>query len=41
MLLTTPPEPFRSRYRKTPYLGEVAAMDEQLGRLVEAFEQQA
>jgi choline-sulfatase len=37
----TPPEPFRSRYLKKPYLGEVAAMDEQLGRLVEAFEQQS
>lgn len=36
----TPPEPFRSRYRKKPYLGEVAAMDQQMGRLVEAFEQQ-
>ena len=36
----TPPEPFRSRYSRKPYLGEVAAMDEQLGRLVEAFEQQ-
>src|SRR6185295_11694225 len=35
----SPPEPFRSRYRKNPYLGEVAAMDEQLGRLVGAFEQ--
>jgi len=35
----TPPEPFRSRYPKKPYLGEVAAMDEQLGRLVQAFEQ--
>ena len=35
-----PPEPFRSRYAKTPYLGEVAAMDEQLGRLVRAFEEQ-
>ena len=33
-----PPEPFRSRYPREPYLGEVAAMDEQLGRLVEAFE---
>ena len=38
---TTPPEPFRSRYAATPYLGEVAAMDEQIGRLVQAFEQQA
>jgi len=36
-----PPEPFRSRYPRAPYLGEVAAMDEQLGRLVEAFERQA
>jgi choline-sulfatase len=35
----TPPEPFRSRYPKAPYLGEVAAMDEQLGRLVHAFEE--
>jgi choline-sulfatase len=35
----TPPEPFRTRYPKKPYLGEVAAMDEQLGRLVQAFEQ--
>jgi choline-sulfatase len=34
-----PPEPFRTRYAKKPYLGEVAAMDEQLGRLVQAFEQ--
>ena len=33
----TPPEPFRSRSSR-PYLGEVAAMDQQLGRLVEAFE---
>jgi len=37
----TPPEPFRSRYASAPYLGEVAAMDEQLGRLLTAFEQQA
>ena len=35
------PEPFRSRYASQPYLGEVAAMDEQLGRLVLAFERQA
>ncbi len=34
----TPPEPYRSRYAKSPYLGEVAYMDEQLGRLVQAFE---
>jgi choline-sulfatase len=36
-----PPEPFRTRYRAHPYLGEIAAMDEQLGRLVQAFEQHA
>jgi arylsulfatase A-like enzyme/tetratricopeptide (TPR) repeat protein len=34
-----PPEPFRGRYASQPYLGEVAAMDEQLGRLVSAFEE--
>jgi choline-sulfatase len=34
----TPPEPYRTRYAKQPYLGEVAAMDEQLGRLVGAVE---
>lgn len=32
------PEPYRSRYPADPYRAEVAAMDEQLGRLVEAFE---
>lgn len=36
-----PPEPFKSRYPKSPYLGEVAAMDEQLGRLARAFEARA
>ena len=36
-----PPEPYRSRYRAHPYLGEIAAMDEQLGRLTQAFEQHA
>ena len=36
----TPPEPFRTRYASSPYHGEVAAMDEQLGRLVQAFERQ-
>lgn len=35
----TPPEPFRGRYAN-PYYGEVAAMDEQLGRLAAAFQQQ-
>jgi tetratricopeptide (TPR) repeat protein len=34
----SPPEPFRSRYAKDPYRGEIAAMDAELGRLVEAFE---
>jgi tetratricopeptide (TPR) repeat protein len=34
----TPPEPYRTRYANTPYRGEVASMDEQLGRLVAAFE---
>jgi arylsulfatase A-like enzyme/tetratricopeptide (TPR) repeat protein len=36
-----PPEPFRQPYAQTPYLGEIAAMDQQIGRLVQAFEQQA
>jgi len=34
-----PPEPFRSRYATRPYLGEIATMDQQLGRLVAAFQQ--
>ena len=33
-----PPEEFRARYAKDLYRGEVAAMDRQLGRLVQAFE---
>jgi len=33
-----PPEPFKRRYAKAPYLGEVATMDEQLGRLLAGFE---
>jgi Tfp pilus assembly protein PilF len=37
----TPPEPFRTTYARNPYLGEVASMDAQLGRLVEAFERSA
>lgn len=32
-----PPEPYRTRHAASPYLGEVEAMDEQLGRLTEAF----
>ena len=35
-----PPEPFSSQYGTNTYLGEIAAMDEQLGRLVKAFEEQ-
>ena len=34
----SPPEPFRTRFAKDPYRGEVAAMDAELGRLREAFE---
>lgn len=34
-----PPEPFLSRYPRDPYLGEIAYMDQQLGRLVMAFEE--
>jgi tetratricopeptide (TPR) repeat protein len=33
-----PPEPFRSRYPSSPYLGEIAYMDQELGRLIDAFE---
>src|SRR5918992_1418911 len=36
-----PPSRFHERHRAKPYLGEVAAMDEQLGRVVAAFEQAA
>jgi arylsulfatase A-like enzyme/predicted Zn-dependent protease len=31
-----PPEPFASRFREDPYQGEIAYMDAQLGRLLEA-----
>jgi choline-sulfatase len=34
----TPPEPYRSRYSQSPYLGEIAAMDHELGRLLAAFD---
>ena len=34
----TPPEPFRTKHADQPYRGEVAFMDEQMGRLVAAFE---
>lgn len=33
-----PPEPFRTQFAKNPYLGEIAAMDREIGRLVKAFE---
>jgi arylsulfatase A-like enzyme/Tfp pilus assembly protein PilF len=33
-----PPEEFRARYPNDPYRGEVAAMDQQLGRLSGAFD---
>ena len=36
-----PPESLRARYGDNPYLGEVAAMDEQLGRLIEGFDRHA
>lgn len=34
-----PPEPFRSKFAKAPYLGEIAEVDAQLGRLVKVFEE--
>jgi choline-sulfatase len=37
----SPPEPFRTRFAGQPYLGEVAAMDSELGRLIAVFEQRA
>lgn len=33
-----PPEPFLSQYPDEPYLGELAYMDQELGRLLSAFE---
>lgn len=33
-----PPEPFRTEYAEHPYLGEIAAMDQQFGRLLQDFE---
>lgn len=33
-----PPEPFRSRYEATPYLGEIAYMDQEFGRLLAGFD---
>lgn len=34
-----PPEPFRSRYRGRPYVGEIAFTDSQVGRLVDFLRQ--
>ena len=36
-----PAEPYKTRYVRNPYLGEIAAVDEQMGRLIEAFEREA
>ena len=36
-----PPEPFRSRHAADPYRGEVAYVDRELGRLVDAFARRA
>ena len=33
-----PPEPFQSRYPSNAYLGEIAYMDQEVGRLIEAFD---
>ncbi|HEX7019847.1 MAG TPA: sulfatase-like hydrolase/transferase [Gemmatimonadaceae bacterium] len=35
------PEPYRSKYAQHPYLGEIAYMDSQLGRLIDAFRARA
>jgi choline-sulfatase len=37
----TPPEPFATQHKGHPYLGEVAAMDAELDRLVRAFQQKS
>jgi choline-sulfatase len=36
----TPPEPYRSRYRDRPYDGEIAFVDAQIGRVIEALRQE-
>ncbi len=33
-----PPEPYKSQYRKDPYYGEIAFMDAQFGRLLDALD---
>ena len=35
-----PPEPYRSRYAHNPYVGEIAFADAQIGRLIDALEEQ-
>jgi arylsulfatase A-like enzyme/Flp pilus assembly protein TadD len=35
----TPPEPYKSRYENQPYDGEVAYVDSQIGRLVDALKE--
>lgn len=32
-----PPEPYRTQYAGSPYLGEIASMDHELGRLLDAW----
>lgn len=32
-----PPEPFKQRFAQNPYLGEIAYMDQEMGRLLAAF----
>jgi arylsulfatase A-like enzyme/Flp pilus assembly protein TadD len=32
-----PPEPYRTQYAASPYLGEIASMDHELGRLLDAW----
>ncbi|HEX4826045.1 MAG TPA: sulfatase-like hydrolase/transferase [Candidatus Polarisedimenticolaceae bacterium] len=32
-----PPEPFRTRYREDPYQGEIAAMDAEIGKLLDGL----
>src|SRR5579859_2003187 len=34
-----PPEPYRSRYPKDPYSGEIAYMDDQVGRILDTIQQ--
>lgn len=36
-----PPEPFRSRYAASPYLAEIAYVDQELGRLLDACERRS